>query len=188
MTKTKQKAAIFLDRDGVIIENQANYVLSWDDVEIFEQAMETLARYSDQNYLFIIVTNQSPVGRGLISFDHAMSINARLIEIIESRGGRIDGAYICPHAPQENCNCRKPKPGMLLKAAKEFDIDLSRSVMIGDALTDLKAGIEAGVSKTILLKTGRGVDQMSLMQKGEFENSEIYKDLSYAFSRIFGEA
>ncbi len=180
-----RKPAIFLDRDGVIIENRSNYVLSWSDVEIFDQAIETLAQFAHLDYLFVIVTNQSPVGRGLISYADANEINSKLISIIHERGGRIDAAYICPHAPSENCDCRKPRPGMLKQAAEDLSIDLSESIMIGDALTDLKAGIQAGVKDVILLETGRGQDQVKLPEMKEITVAKRYKDLTMAFRHYF---
>ena len=179
------KPAIFLDRDGVIIENRDAYVRSWDDVEIFEEAIDTLVRFQHLPYLIVIVTNQSAVGRGIISFEEAVGINDRLISIIKNRGGRIDGVYICPHSPEDNCNCRKPKPGLLLSAARDLKIDLKNSIMIGDALTDLEAGIQAGVKDTILLETGRGLLQASLPEAANYESSYRFPDLTAAFERYF---
>lgn len=117
-----KRPAIFLDRDGVIIENRANYILSWDDVEVFGYSVQALARHADSDYLFIVVTNQSPVGRGLVAFEDAQAINNRVVQIVRDSGGRVDGAYICPHAPKDACDCRKPNPGMLLQAAEEHDM------------------------------------------------------------------
>ena len=179
------KPAIFLDRDGVIIENRDAYVRSWDDVEIFDTAVDTLARMISLPYLIVVVTNQSAVGRGIISYEQAVEINDRLVSIIQNRGGRIDGVYICPHSPADECDCRKPKPGMLLSAAKELDIDLENSIMVGDALTDLEAGIQAGVKDTILLETGRGRLQASLPQAAEYGNSLRFPDLAAAIESYF---
>ena len=154
--------AIFLDRDGVIIENRANYVRSWADVTIFEPAVAALARIRHAPYKIIIVTNQSAVGRGIISLETAWAINDRLVQEIEKRNGRVDAVYMCPHAPTDNCHCRKPQPGLLLQAAADHQIDLTRSWMIGDALTDLQAGRAAGVAEVVLLQTGRGATQENL--------------------------
>ena len=151
--------AVFLDRDGVIIENRANYVRAWEDVEIFPQALAALARLKNSPFKIVIITNQAGIGHGLIRLQAAAEINRRLIEEIERAGGRIDGLYLCPHRPDEGCSCRKPKPGMILQAAEELDIDLQRSILIGDALTDLQAGIAAGVGQVALVRTGRGAEQ-----------------------------
>jgi len=156
-----KQPAIFLDRDGVIIENCSNYVRSWADVEIFPQAIAALAAIRDCPYRIVLVTNQSAVGRGHITHETAAAINDRLLMVIHDAGARVDGVYMCPHSPDDRCDCRKPRPGLLLQAAVELDIDLERSVMIGDALTDIQAGQAAG-TRAVLLRTGRGRDQERL--------------------------
>lgn len=176
--------AIFLDRDGVIIENRAGYVRSWQDVKFYPQALEALATIGDSSYKIIIVTNQSAVGRGLISPDTAASINARLVNEIERAGGRIDGVFMCPHTPEENCTCHKPEPGLLLQAAEALAIDLSRSVMIGDALTDLEAGLAAGISKVALLRTGRGAEQARLPAAGRIQPLRVFDTLAEALTAL----
>lgn len=150
------RAAVLLDRDGVIIENRDNYVRSWADVSIYPQALEALARLHEAGYPVALVTNQSAVGRGLLSLAEAQQINSRLVGAIERAGGRVEGVYMCPHAPDEGCNCRKPRPALIWQAAEELGLDLSGSVLIGDALSDLEAGQRAGVGWTALVRTGRG--------------------------------
>lgn len=159
---TETRAAVFLDRDGVIIENRANYVRRWADVACYPQAMRALARLCHWPGKIIIVTNQSVVGRGFISLQDAQAINRRLAEAIAGAGGRVDAILMCPHAPQEHCTCRKPQPGLLKQAAQTFDIDLAQSIMIGDALTDIQAGRAAGVGTLALVRTGRGRRQLHL--------------------------
>ena len=177
--------AIFLDRDGVIIENRSNYVRSWDDVHIYPQALRALANIRDNLYKIVIVTNQSAVGRGFITLDTANEINDRLVAEINKHGGRIDGVFMCPHAPEEYCQCRKPQPGLLLTAAKELSLDLKRSVMIGDALSDLQAGQLAGVDRTILVLTGRGKEQLGLRQSVKLRPFQIFDTFSDALDLIF---
>ncbi|MFK7803643.1 MAG: D-glycero-alpha-D-manno-heptose-1,7-bisphosphate 7-phosphatase [Anaerolineae bacterium] len=181
------KPAIFLDRDGVIIENRDAYVRSWDDVEIFDDAVETVVKLKSTQYLIVIVTNQSAVGRKIITIEGATAINNRLVSIIEDRGGFVDGVYICPHSPIDNCNCRKPRPGMLLQAAEDLDIDLAESIMVGDALTDLEAGIQAGVKHTFLLETGRGLRQTTLPEFANYEQSLKSSNLTSAMNTLFME-
>ncbi len=152
-------AAIFLDRDGVIIENRDAYVRSWADVEFLPGSFEALARLSASLYKIIVVTNQSAVGRNIISIQTAEDINRRVIAEIEKHGGRIDGVFMCPHAPDAGCTCRKPQPGLLLQAAAALGIDLSTSIMVGDAVSDLAAGQSAGIRRNFLVRTGRGAAQ-----------------------------
>jgi D-glycero-D-manno-heptose 1,7-bisphosphate phosphatase len=156
--------AIFLDRDGVIIENRSDYVRSWEDVAFIPGALSALAKASMSTYKIIIVTNQSAIGRGIISYQTAEEINQRLIQMISNAGGRVDGVFMCPHAPEEKCSCRKPQPGLILQAAEALDLDLSRSTLIGDALSDIQAGQAAGVCQRILVRTGRGSRQKHLPQ------------------------
>lgn len=151
--------AIFIDRDGVIIQNCDQYVRTWQDVEIFPQAIQALASPDLRAYKVVIVTNQSGIGKGLIAPDTAHAINQRLVEIIRAAGGVVDGLYMCPHTDEDACACRKPKPGLLLQAAQDLEIDLANSIMVGDALTDMQAGWAAGVRANILVRTGRGADQ-----------------------------
>ena len=176
--------AIFLDRDGVIIENRANYVRSWKDVQIYPQALKAFAHISNSRYKIVIVTNQSVVGRGFITLEKANEINDRLVAEIKKYGGRIDGVFVCPHAPDENCRCRKPQPGLLLEAAQNLSIDLKRSIMIGDALSDLQAGQNAGVDQTILVRTGRGATQANLSEKSKFRPFLIFDTLFDAILAI----
>src|SRR5574342_213015 len=114
--------AIFLDRDGVIIENRSEYVRDWSEVEILPGVIQALSH--PREHKVVVVTNQSAVGRGLMTLNHAQEINDRLIEEIRRRNGQIDAVYMCPHTPEAQCSCRKPNPGMLLQAARELSLDL----------------------------------------------------------------
>lgn len=175
---------IFLDRDGVINENRPSYIRSWADVVIYPQALEALAKASSIPYKFVIVTNQSAVGRGIISLEQAQEINTKLLNIIRQAGGRIDGIFMCPHAPHENCDCRKPQPGLLFQAAEKLSLDLSRSMLIGDALSDLLAGQAAGLPNTILVRTGRGVSQDKLPKPDNLKPYLLYETLTDALNDI----
>lgn len=178
-----KQPAIFLDRDGVIIENCSNYVRSWADVAIFPQAIAALAAIHDCPYRIVLVTNQSAVGRGHITLATATAINDRLLAHVRAAGGRIDAVYMCPHGPDDGCDCRKPQPGLLLQAAEELGIDLSRSVMIGDALSDVMAGQAAGV-RAVLLRTGRGRVQERLPAAAALPPFLIYDTLADALPEV----
>jgi D-glycero-D-manno-heptose 1,7-bisphosphate phosphatase len=176
--------AIFLDRDGVLIENRPEYVRDWSQVGIFPEAICALSSSRLDGYKMVMVTNQSAVGRGIISLAAAEGINARLVGLIRDRGGRIDGVYLCPHGPADDCDCRKPKPGMLLRAAKDLSLDLKRSWMIGDAWSDVQAGQAVGVRGTIILKTGRGANQLSEPQPAGLGKFLICDDLPQALNTV----
>jgi histidinol-phosphate phosphatase family protein len=153
------RPAVFLDRDGLLIENQPEYVRAWSHVEFLPGSIRAIQQLNASSYVIVMVTNQSVVGRGIISLEEAMRINQQIVDEVAVRGGRIDATYMCPHDPGEGCRCRKPEPGMLLQAAAELDLDLTRSYMIGDAISDVEAGRSAGVP-SILVRTGRGNEQV----------------------------
>lgn len=178
------RPALFLDRDGVIIENRSNYVRQWEDVDIYPQAMSALVQLTAFPCSIVIVTNQSAVGRQLITERLADEINHRLVTKIEEAGGRIERVYMCPHAPWENCECRKPKPGLFLRAAIDLSLDLSRSLMIGDAVSDLEAAKKAGVGNLALVLTGRGREQSLDPQLQSLRPFTIYGALIDAVAEI----
>jgi len=176
--------AIFLDRDGVIIENRPSYVRSWKEVVIYPQAIDALVKIVSSPFKIVIVTNQSAVGRGIIPLEVAWDINQRLVKVIETAGGRVDGVYMCPHAPDEDCDCRKPKPGLFFQAAEDLSIDLKRSIMIGDALSDILAGQAAGIRQTVLVLTGQGAAQLQLPPPIGIDDYGIFKTLAEALSGL----
>lgn len=175
------RPAIFLDRDGVIIENREHYVRCWSDVSFIPGALTALRLLGGIDVSIVIVTNQALVGKGIITLEQAIGINRRVVAEVVAAGGRIDAAYLCPHRPDENCDCRKPKPGMLLQAARELDLDLSRSLMIGDAITDMQAAQAAG-AQAVLVKTGRGADELRAFSGATW--FEVADDLAHAVERL----
>ena len=177
--------SIFLDRDGVLIENRSDYVRDWSQVKIIPEAIRALSLAPIKKYKVVIATNQSAVGRGLILLKTAQAINQRLINLIREHGGQIDGAYMCPHKPEDGCSCRKPLPGLLLQAAKDLSLDLQRSWMIGDAWSDVQAGEAAGMRGTILLKTGRGTEQLLQAHLEKLTSNLVFDNLPLAFKAIF---
>ena len=177
--------SIFLDRDGVLIENRSDYVRDWSQVKMIPEAIRALSLAPIKKYKVIIVTNQSGVGRGLILLKTAQEINQQLINLIRDHGGQIDGVYMCPHKPEDGCSCRKPLPGLLLQAAKDLSLDLQRSWMIGDAWSDVQAGEAAGMRGTILLKTGRGTEQLLQVHPEKMRANLVFDNLPLAFEAIF---
>jgi histidinol-phosphate phosphatase family protein len=148
---------VFLDRDGVINRNPPNmgYVRRWSEFSFIPNARKAIRELTQNGYRIIIVTNQAGIGRGLFSEENLMDIHSRMVAEIVEAGGRIDAIYYCPHHPNAGCECRKPKPGMLTRAGREHNIELSSTYLIGDSKTDIEAGQRAG-SKTLLVLTGLG--------------------------------
>lgn len=152
---TTQTGAIFLDRDGVINENSSEHVRSWDEFQFIPGALQSIRELTETGLPIFIVTNQAAVNRGLMTVETLNDIHDQMQAAITKAGGKITKVYHCPHDNHEHCACRKPASGMLLQAATDFDIDLSKSFMVGDAWTDVAAAVGAGV-RAILLMTGRG--------------------------------
>jgi D-glycero-D-manno-heptose 1,7-bisphosphate phosphatase len=154
--------SVFLDRDGVIIENRPDHVKTWAEVQFLEGAIEALQRLAGLSAAIVIVSNQGAVGREMMTLDEARELQNRIVAKIEEQGGRIDASYLCPHHPNDGCECRKPAAGMIRQAARELQLDLQRSWLVGDALSDLMAA-SAAEMQGILVRTGRGAEQERLL-------------------------
>ena len=151
--RTPQKV-VFLDRDGVINEppGPERYVLSWQAFKFNSGALEMLAALYAKGYRLVVVSNQQGVGKGLIDHAGLRHIHDNMCAEIERHGARIDGVYYCPHLEADNCECRKPKPGLIFEAldALAYAVDLAGSWFVGDAPTDVEAGRRAGL-QTLLV-------------------------------------
>lgn len=171
---------VFLDRDGVINENLDNdYVKNWGEFKFLPKAKEAIKVLTDAGWHTIIISNQAGIGRGIMSTRAVDEINARMVYEIESGGGKVKAVYYCPHRPDEDCGCRKPKPGMLFSAAREFCIELSESHLIGDKITDIQTGAQVGC-RTILVKTGLGEEHIKRRSQWPVNPDYIASDLSEA--------
>lgn len=144
----------FLDRDGVLNVERKDYVKSWDEFQWLPGAQESVAFLNSNHIPVYIISNQSAVCRGIISIDMLHTIHRALQNELQKKGAHIDGIYVCPHAPEMRCACRKPEPGLFLQAAKEHHITLSDAWFIGDSKTDLLAGKRAG-THVILIRTNQ---------------------------------
>jgi histidinol-phosphate phosphatase family protein len=150
------KPAFFLDRDGTINIDRV-YINDPRLIELIPGAAAAVKRAQAAGFLIVVVTNQSGIARGIIDPGALPKIHARLDELLASEAGAsVDRYEICVHRPEEGCECRKPKPRMVREAAKALGIDLSRSVFVGDRLSDVATGIASGCRYSILLRTGMG--------------------------------
>jgi len=136
--------AIFLDRDGVLNKHRSDYVKNIDELEIFSNIGKCIKQINDRGFLVIVVTNQSAIGRKLITNNDVENIHNHIQNFLKKHNAKIDAFYYCPHHPIDNCDCRKPKSGLLIKAAHDFSVDLKNSWMIGDHDRDIESGISAG--------------------------------------------
>ena len=144
------KKAIFLDRDGVINLEKKDYVKSIKEFQIIDNVPKAIATLKEKGFLVIVITNQSAINRKLLTVELLNKIHNHLQKILKDNNTSIDYFYFCPHRPDEKCKCRKPSPGMILKAAQEHNIDMNQSFMIGDSLTDIQAAKKAGCEGILL--------------------------------------
>ena len=171
---------IFLDRDGVINRDSPDYIKSLQEFEFLPGSLDALRRLSEDDFSCIVITNQSALARGLLTPETLEAIHRHMAAAVAAAGGRIVDIFLCPHLPNENCLCRKPKPGLLQAAQRKYRIDLASAVMIGDSVKDIRCGIAAGVETTILVRTGNGLHaERELQEQGLFANF-IGEDLSQA--------
>ncbi|WP_406667135.1 D-glycero-beta-D-manno-heptose 1,7-bisphosphate 7-phosphatase [Gallaecimonas sp. GXIMD1310] len=159
------KPAVFLDRDGVINVDHG-YVSRIDDFEFIEGVFEAARAFKAMGYLVVVITNQSGIARGMFSEDSFAELTQWMDWNFDDNGVVLDGIYYCPHHPdkgigeyRQDCNCRKPKPGMLLEAQGDLDIDMGRSVFVGDKADDMRAADAAGVATKVLVRTGKAVTE-----------------------------
>lgn len=151
---TKMKKAVFLDRDGTLIE-EAAYLARAEDLKLFPFSAEAVRFLNENDFLVVLITNQSGIARGFFDENDLSAIHARLISDLQKEGAALDAIYFCPHAPGDDCACRKPKTEMIKLAARDFAIDLKNSWTIGDKAIDVELGFNAE-TKSALVLTGYG--------------------------------
>jgi len=155
------RPAVFLDRDGTVIQH-VHHLNRVEDVALIPGAAAALRALRERGYACVIITNQSVIGRGLLDFPGLDRIHARMNALLAEEGASVDGIYVSPHVPVTSDQSviehpdRKPGPGLLLRAAKELELDIPASYMLGDSLSDLLAGENAGCRESILVLTGYG--------------------------------
>lgn len=167
---------IILDRDGVINQDSDDYIKSVDEWTAIPGSLEAISRLKKAGYLVTVASNQSGVSRGLFSESDLQKIHDKLEKQLASRGTKIDGIFYCSHGPRDNCICRKPKPGLLLQIARQFDIKLSETPFVGDNIGDVKAAQMAN-AKPILVRTGKG--EYVMQHYPETVNVPVYDDLAH---------
>jgi D-glycero-D-manno-heptose 1,7-bisphosphate phosphatase len=152
--------AVFLDRDGVINRKapEGEYIVRWEDFEILAGVVEAVRALNQSGCRVIVVTNQRAIARKKITLAELEEMHARLIAALAEHGASIDRIYFCPHDIEANCDCRKPKPGMLLRALKDFEIDPRKSWMVGDSAIDIEAGKRAGCRTALIGTSSNATD------------------------------
>jgi D-glycero-D-manno-heptose 1,7-bisphosphate phosphatase len=171
-------AAVFLDRDGTLIAEK-NYLSKVEDVAVFPGAAAALKRLQQAGFKLFIVSNQSGVGRGYFTLADVERVNRHMSDIFAAHGVRFEKIYVAPEAPGQPSRGRKPSPQFLFDARDEFGLDLSRSYVVGDKLIDLESGWNAGVAKSILVRTGYGAE-LERSSGGKLSAAVVADDLAAA--------
>jgi len=177
---TPQIKLIALDRDGVINYDSPDYVKSPEEWRAIPGSLEAITKLNQHGYKVVIATNQSGVARGYFDLDTLDKIHQKMLGQLKEVGGKIDAIFFCPHEPDDNCEYRKPKPGLLLQAADQFNIKPQEILMIGDSMRDILAAKNCG-AKAIFIKTDHKMDSLLAAQK---EEVPIYNSLAEAVNAI----
>lgn len=178
---------ILLDRDGVINQDSPDYIKSWDEFRFLPGSLEALRMLSGGDRKVILITNQSIINREMVPLETLNRIHSNLRRDVENAGGRIDDIFYCPHHPDEDCNCRKPKPGLIEQAVKRYGFDPGASVMIGDSAKDILCGRNAGCGTTMLVQTGNGPEAQQTLNDMQSPPDFIVPDLLHAARLILAK-
>jgi len=152
------KKVVFLDRDGTINVDSANYIKSRSEFEFISGSIEAIRDLTVNGFTAIVITNQSALARGFVSPEELDAMHAVMCREVAAAGGKITDLFFCPHLPDEGCECRKPAPGLIVQANQRYNIDLADSIMVGDSAKDIACGRNAGCGRTVLVKSGVGPD------------------------------
>ncbi len=186
LEKTIRKA-VFLDRDGVINRDSADYVKSLDEFVLIPGSISAISKLSGRGYAVFVVTNQSALARNYIDPAGLEEIHEYLREAVRNAGGEIRGIYFCPHHPDEGCECRKPKTGLIERAASEHGIDVSSAVMIGDKQTDIQCARNAGCKRAYWVATGLGGRPDESIKRSFGNFCKEAKNLDHAVDLLIGD-
>ena len=175
---------ILLDRDGVINEDSDNYIRSADEWQPIPGSIEAIARLCQAGYSVAVCTNQSGLGRGYFTLSDLDAMHRKMLALVEQAGGSIAGIYYCPHLPDENCDCRKPLPGLIDQAASALGLAPKGAVFVGDSLKDLQAA-QARDCQPVLVKTGKGQTTLKkLSEHSSLSDTPVFANLA-AFADCF---
>ncbi len=171
---------VILGRDGVLNEFRDDHVKAPEEWFPIEGALEAVARLNHAGWHAVVATNQSGIGRGMIDMVSVNAVHGHMLKQLQAVGGRIDAVFFCPHMPEEQCDCRKPQPGLMLDIGKRYGIDLKQVVMVGDTLRDLQAAQEAGC-EAHLVCSGRsaGLDAAQIQDLvDQVPGTRVHADLA----------
>ena len=181
LTGASQRPLIVLDRDGVINHDSTSFIKSPDEWIALPGSPEAIGQLNDAGFTVVVATNQSGIGRGLFSLETLEEINTRMSTTVTAAGGHIDAIYLCPHAPDADCDCRKPKPGLLRQIARQYGRSAAELIVIGDSLRDLEAAWTFGAA-AILVRTGNG--RITEQRLPPNQRVDVFDDLAAVANRL----
>jgi len=174
---------IILDRDGVTNHDSDAYIKSKEEWVPIEGSLEAIARLNHGGYTVVVASNQSGLARGYFDIEALSAMHKKMDDMLIKLGGKIDAVFYCPHGPDDACDCRKPKPGMLLEIGQRFNVPLKEVIFIGDSIADIKAASNAN-SKAMLVRTGKGVKAEKILQTECKASIPVFDDLAAAVTAI----
>ena len=180
-TDTSQRSVIVLDRDGVINRDSSSFVKSPDEWIALPGSAEAIKKLNDAGFTVVVASNQSGVGRGLFSIETLDKIHDKMMAVVTAAGGCIDAIYYCPHAPDADCDCRKPKPGLLQQIARQYERSAAELIIVGDSLRDLEAAWAFG-APAILVRTGNG--RATEQKIPSTRQVDVFEDLAAVASHL----
>ena len=184
VSSQKLDRVVFLDRDGVINLDSPDYIKNWSEFNFLPGSIEGIKQLTLNGFTSIVISNQSVINRKMVSYDDLEYIHTMMKNSIKSNGGIIKDIFFCPHMPEDECDCRKPKPGLIYRAQKTYSIDLASSVMVGDSAKDVECARNAGCRKAILVKTGNGAEAEKTLAEKKIYPDYIAQDLYEAVEWI----
>jgi D-glycero-D-manno-heptose 1,7-bisphosphate phosphatase len=185
VARLTRKGLLVLDRDGVINRESRSFVKSADEWVPLPGSIAAIAALSRAGYTVTVASNQSGLARGLFDYDALMSMHEKLHTLVAAVGGHVDRIVVCPHGPDDGCDCRKPKPGLLLQLGEHYDVSLAGVPVIGDSLRDLEAALAVG-ARPILVRTGNGHKTERRLTR-ELAHVEAFDDLAAAAGALMSE-
>ena len=180
------KKVVFLDRDGTINMDSADYIKSRSEFEFIPGSIEAIRKLTINGFTSIVITNQSALARKYVSPEELDAMHTLMCRSVASEGGKITDVFFCPHMPDEGCTCRKPAPGLIDQARQKYHIDLADSIMVGDSAKDIACGLNAGCGRTVLVESGLDPDVEKELKQKSISADLVANNLREAAEWIIG--